>query len=53
MEPEVTPANLDKVSTFLPLFDGQTDNLYSVQTEYFTFYPHEHSSEILRFNQTV
>ena len=53
MEPEVTPANLDKVLTFLPLFEGQTDNLYSVQTERFTFYPYEYSPEVLRFIQTL
>lgn len=53
MEPEVTKANLDKVLTFLPFFDGQTDNLYSVQTEYFTFYPYEYSPEVLRFIQTL
>ncbi len=53
MEPEVTTANLDKVLTFLPLFEGQTDNLYSVQTDYFTFYPYEYSPDVLRFIQTL
>lgn len=53
MEPEVTTANLDKVLTFLPLFEGPTDNLYSVQTDYFTFYPYEYSPDVLRFIQTL
>ncbi len=53
MDTEITKANLDKVLTFLPLFEGRTDNLYSVQTEYFTFYPYEYSPEVLRFIQTL
>ena len=53
MGPEVTKANLDKVLTFLPLFEGHSDDLYSVQTEHFTFYPYEYSPELLRFIQTL
>lgn len=53
MAPEVTPANLDKVLTFLPLFEGQTHSLYTIDTERSIFYPYEYTPEVLRFIQTL